>query len=394
MKSLASHGFALRFVAPLAAVFALAPFAAAAESCKTVDEAVAASKKTGKAIFTLLGSETCPPCERMRKDIEGTASWQGVLSQYVYLHIDVNKEQEKFQAWEKLYPSKISGTPHVAVISSDGRIIHNQAGSIGVKELTEFLTKNGKLLTPAVLAKIKSAVEAAQKALDSGDVVTAVSTINPVLGSGGAGEDVQNAEAFAKKLADDAKAKFTAAEEQLKSPETSLTAAVDIVRLSREYTKLTALAADLKKLKVVQNHKDYRDVFEQAKLLDQAALKSTGKDKKDAIAKYEMVARKWPNSAASKYASEKLAALGSTNFTIESPASTDSSASKNPAVKPAKGPKIDKAVAQRTAKSLLDTAETLSKINPVEAKKKAEQVVELVPGTELAKKAEALIKTL
>jgi hypothetical protein len=174
---------------------------------------------------------------------------------------------------------------------------------------------------------------------------------------------------------------------------------VNILKYARDYARLKPLADDLKKLRVVQNHKDHREVFEQARLLDQAALRASSKDKKDAIAKYEQVVRKWPDSAAAKLAGEKLSELGAQVVIVDAP-------SKNPsggtAVKPAagstakppKGGKVDKAVAQRQAKGLLDTAETLAKINPAEAKKKAQQVLDLVPGTDLAKRAEALIKKL
>ena len=320
----------------------------------------------------------------------------------MYLHIDVNKEQDKFRAWDKLFPSNISGTPHVAVVSSDGRIIHNKAGSVDVKDLTDFLTKNGKLLSTAALAQIKAAVEAAQKALDAGDISTAVSKISPVLGTGGAGEDVQKAEAFGKKLVEDAKAKFAEAEEQLKSADTALDAAVSILSMSRDYAKMKALADDLKKLRTVQNHKDHREVFEQARLLDQAAMRVATKNKKDAIAKYELAIRKWPNTPAATYAQAKLKELGSNTIVIVDSADSKSAGSSGDAktagttkpTTPKGGPKLDKAVAERTAKGLLESAEVLAGINKAEAKKKAEEVVKLVPGTELAKRAEALLKKL
>lgn len=322
-----------------------------------------------------------------------------MVTQYVYLHIDVNKEQAKFSAWDKLFPSNISGTPHVAVISSDGRVIHNKGGGVDVKDLTGFLTKNGKLLSPQTLAKVKAAFEAAQKAFESGDVLTAVTTINPVLGSGGAGEDVKNAEDFAKKLIEDAKTKFAAAEEQLKGGDSALEGAVNILKYSRDYAKLKALADDLKKLRLVQNHKDHRAVFEQARALDQAAMRVATKNKKDAIAKYELVVKTWPNTPAATMAQEKLKELGALEVIVidsgdsKAAGSTADSKTTKP-VRPVGGGKLDKGVAERKAKGLLESAEVLAGINKAEAKKKAEEVVKLVPGTELAKRAEALLKTL
>lgn len=334
----------------------------------------------------------------MRKRIETDASWQGTVAQYVYLHIDVNKEQDKFRAWDKLFPSNISGTPHVAVVSSDGRVIHNKAGGVDVKDLAEFLTKNGKLLSAAALAQVKAAVEAAQKALDAGDVATAVSKITPVLGSGGAGEDVQKAEEFGKKLIEDAKGKFKEAEEKLASADDSLEAAVAILGMSRDYAKMKALADDLKKLRTVQNHKDHREVFEQARVLDQAAMRVATKNKKDAIAKYESVVRKWPNTPAATFAQAKLKELGSDAVIVVDTADPKSGDSKTAGTTkptaPKGGAKLDKAVAERKAKGLLESAEVLAGINKDEAKKKAEEVVKLVPGTELAKRAEALLKKL
>lgn len=326
-----------------------------------------------------------------------------MVARYVYLHIDLNKEQENRRAWETKYPSKGSGIPQVTVVSSDGRELHNDSGGVGLKELTEFLTKSGRLLPERALAQIRAAVESAQKALDEGDVATAVSTITPVLGTGGAGEDVQKAEEFGKKLIEDAKAKFAAAEEKLASADTALEAAVDILAMTRDYAKLRALADDLKKLRIVQNHKDHSEVFAQARLLDQAALRLSAKNKKDAIAKYELVMRKWPDTPAAKYASAKLAELGKEDVIVidvggsknagDAGATDDSDSTAGPSTN--KKSKVSKAVAERTAKSLLDTAEVLASVNQKEeARKKAEQVLELVPGTELAKRAEALLKKL
>lgn len=325
-----------------------------------------------------------------------------MVARYVYLHIDLNKEQDSRRAWEEKYPSKGSGIPQVTIVSSDGRELHNKSGGVGLDDLTEYLTKSGKLLGEKALAQIRAAVEAAQKALDAGDVSTAVSTISPVLGTGGAGEDVQKAEEFGKKLIDDAKAKFKEAEEKLASTDGSLEAAVAILEMSRDYAKMKALADDLKKLRTVQNHKDHREVFEQARLLDQAAMRVATKNKKDAIAKYELAVRKWPNTPAATYAQAKLKELGSDTIVIVDSGDSKSTGSSGDAktagttkpTTPKGGAKLDKAVAERTAKGLLESAEVLAGINKAEAKKKAEQVVKLVPGTELAKRAEALLKKL
>jgi tetratricopeptide (TPR) repeat protein len=320
----------------------------------------------------------------------------------VYLHIDLNKEQDNRRAWETKYPSKGSGIPQVTIVSSDGRELHNQSGGVGLDDLTGYLAKSGKLLPERALAQIRAAVEAAQKALDAGDVTTAVSTIAPVLGTGGAGEDVQKAEEFGKQLIEDAQAKFKAVEEKLASAETALDAAVEVLQMSRDYARLRPLAEDLKKLGIVQRHKDHREVFEQARLLDQAALRMATKNKKDAVAKYELVIRKWPDTAAAKYASTKLSELGENVIVVDLDGSKNAAAgdkgdaSKTAGSSAAKTrPKLSQAVAERTAKSLLDTAEVLASINQKDqARQKAQEVIDLVPGTELAKKAEALIKKL
>lgn len=324
-----------------------------------------------------------------------------MVARYVYLHIDMNKEQENRRAWEGKFPSKGSGIPQVTIVSSDGRELHNKSGGVGLDDLTEYLTKSGKLLPERALAQIRAAVEAAQKALDDGDVSMAVSKISPVLGTGGAGEDVQKAEEFGKKLIEDAQAKFTAAEEKLASADSSLEAAVELLQMTRDYAKMRALADDLKKLRIVQNHKDHRDVFKQARLLDQAALRATTKNKKDAVAKYEQVIRNWPDTPAAKYAAAKLAELGEDVIIVDIGGSKNADGAKDDTSKSAGSsttttrPKVASAVAERTAKSLLSTAETLAAINQKDAAKaKLEEVIELVPGTELAKRAEALIKKL
>jgi hypothetical protein len=330
----------------------------------------------------------------------------------VYLHIDVQKEQTNMSAWEKLYKPKGNGTPMVFVISSDGRELHNESGSVGLNDLKTLLAKSGKILGEQILAKIKAAVDSAQKSLEAGQPAKAIATINPVLGTGGAGEAVQEAEAFGKKLLEDAQAKLKAAEENLAAEDKALDAAIEITQISREYAKFRPLAEDIKKLRTKQNHKDFRTFFEQARLLDQAALKAANKQNKDSIAFYQQVATKWPDTAASKLAEEKIAELGGSAEakTAARPVSGKTASGKTASGKTATGktaatgkpavtgkPHVTKAQAEaneRKAKGLLDVAETLADINLPEAKKNAKQVVELVPGTEMAKRAELILKRL
>lgn len=236
---------------------------------------------------------------------------KSAVAQYVYLHIDTDKERDNLTAWEKLHPADRKGIPHVQVVSSDGRELHDESGGITADKLRELLTKSGKQLSPAVNAKIKKAHDLAVKALEAGQIAKAVAAITPALGSRGAGEVAQAAEDFGKKLAEQCRADIQEATSQLESEETALQGALTILRVTREYAKLKAVTDDLKKLAKLKAHKDHKTAFDQARPLDGAAAKAAGGNKKDAIKDYQAAIKKYPDSAVSKLAEEKIAELES-----------------------------------------------------------------------------------
>jgi hypothetical protein len=239
-----------------------------------------------------------------------TDSYKPTVTRYVYLHIDANKEQTNYQAWSKLYKSKGNGIPAVFIVRSDGKELFNQSGGIGLEELKTFLSQAGRQLTDKQQALVKKALDTATKYLEEGQKQKSVAAILPVLGSGGAGEAVQQAETFGKKLVDQARSEFEAAEKKLESADTAVEGALELLQFSRDFGKFAAdLAKELKQVNLRRNHKDTREAFTQAAALDGANILAANKKTKEATAKYQAIVKKYPDTVVAKMAEEKLQAL-------------------------------------------------------------------------------------
>jgi tetratricopeptide (TPR) repeat protein len=322
----------------------------------------------------------------------------------VYLHIDVNKEQGPAAEWNKLFPRKENGIPYVQVISSDGRVLHDKAGGVGLEELTKLLTQSGRILDARTAAQISKALEAAKKYLDEGKPGKAVQSILPVLAAanGAAGEIPQQAIEFAKKLVEQAKADFKDAEGKLGSTDTALEGAMAMLRISRDFAKLPGLADELKQIALKKGHKDTKEVFAQANELLAAETFASTKKSADAVKKYQAVIKKWPESAAAKLAEEKITELGGEPEKVASSSGGKAEADSDKPAKVVKktsssssaGKKTVSAADKKQAEELLSLAETLADGNQDLAKDYAKQVIALAPGTDLADRAEALLKKL
>ncbi len=308
--------------AALGTLTATAPAAA-------IDDAIKTSKQSGKPILVVQGRESCGICKALQGRMESDEKYKALAASYVYLHIDIDKETDVRSAWGKLYPSSETGLPIVQVVSPDGREIYDKGGMVESSVLADLLKKSGKIFTPQILAKIQKALEEATKAYDEGKVSKAVITISPVLGSGGAGEVVINAETFGKKLVEECQKQITTAEEKLAADETAVEGALIMLQVSRDYAKLKPVAADLKKVAVKKAHKDFRQIFEQAREIDQADMMLVNKKPELAKKAYEAIIKKHSDSQAAKLAQAKLDAMSSGNAAAESAAKPTDAAGTN-----------------------------------------------------------------
>jgi hypothetical protein len=302
LRTLSRLRTCLRLSFSLAALFGLASFAPGA----ALDDAIKTSKQTGKPILVVQGRENCGVCQALKRRMESDAKYKALSASYVYLHIDIDKEKDVRSAWSKLFASSETSLPIVQVVSPDGREIYDKGGMVESSVLEDLLKKSGKIFSPQVLAKIKKALDDATKAYDEGNVSKAVSTISPVLNSGGAGETVISADAFGKKLVEECQMQLTDAEEKLGTEDTAVEGALAMLKVSRDYAKLKPVAADLKKVAVKKAHKDFRPIFDQAKEIDQADMMVVNKKPEQAKRAYEAVIKKHPDSAVAKLAQAKL----------------------------------------------------------------------------------------
>ena len=109
-------------------------------------KAIAESQKSEKPLLLLFtGSDWCPPCKALEKNILATAEFKKYADEnLVLLKLDFpsKKEQpdaEKKQNGELAKKYKILGYPTVIVLNSKGKKLGNDVGYDGKKKVTEYI---------------------------------------------------------------------------------------------------------------------------------------------------------------------------------------------------------------------------------------------------------------
>ena len=325
---------------------------------------------------------------------------KSLASQYVYVHIDLNKDQENAAAWrDEFSPQASGGIPRVHIVRWDGKSLYDKTGSIGKKILTEYLKPehSGIRLSRAQLAKAKEIGDKAEKYLADGKIQKAVRAIVKFLGSNAAGEAVGRLDELGEKLAQQAKDNFKVGSEQLESEDEAIDGAIKILGTVQIYGKLPGVGKQLAKEAGKLRRKPGVGIyFKQAGEILRAQKLAAGTRKKSAIAAYKAIAKRYPQGRTAELANEALAELG--EAAVVAPSASSVAAS--PTDDSAKG-SDDEPVASAVspadlakAKSLYDSARKFRRSSPTLAKSYAQRAIKMAPGSEVAERAERLISRL
>jgi SLA1 Homology Domain 1 (SHD1) protein len=243
-----------------------------------------------------------------------------LVAQFVPLKIETDGDQ--WGPFSRKYSHEGNGIPIIFVVRADGEKMYGKSGSLG-DELPRFLSSQlasaGRILTPAQLSQIQTAVSDAQQALQSQDPLSAVKrldTLKKIAPAGKLGSYAAAAIAadqLAAQLVEDGKAALASAQEKLSSGD-KFAGALGILSANRIYGALPELKKDLGAAeRELRKDGSLKEIVAQAEAVDKAlALVSTKNGKKTAAEALAKVAARFPDSDAAKVAQEKIAELEST----------------------------------------------------------------------------------
>jgi hypothetical protein len=237
-----------------------------------------------------------------------------LVAQFVPLKIETDGPQ--WGAWARKYTSEGNGIPIIYVIRADGEKLYGKSGALG-DQLPLFLRAQlvsaGRILSPAELSHVQSAVAEAKEALTAGDSFTAVKRLDALKKIGPAGKlgsyaaAALEADRLVAQLTEEGKAALAAAKEKLAGDD-KLEGALAILSANRIYGALPELKKELGTAeRELKKDASLKETVAQAEAIDKAlALVSTKNGKKAASEALAKIAARYPNSPAASLAQQKI----------------------------------------------------------------------------------------
>jgi len=130
-------------VAAAAAFHLMAPHSSAEENASDkgpafhddFEKARAASVESGKPLIAIFSASWCPPCQTMRREVYPSAEVRPHHDHFVWAYLDADEAANR----PVMSQFKVSGIPHVAFVSPEGRILGHFAGAVPAKDFAEIL---------------------------------------------------------------------------------------------------------------------------------------------------------------------------------------------------------------------------------------------------------------
>ena len=318
-----------------------------------------------------------------------------------FVPLKVETSGEPWQKWASKYRPEGNGIPIIYVIRADGTMLYGKAGSMDGPALRQFmmqyLAQSGRLLTDAETTLLTEALDKAKKAQSENDTAGAIEAIGaakkvgPLGKLGSYAKVAVEADAFATKLEADGKARIAEAQAKLSGGDASLEDALALVEARRMYgafpdlkTELIGVFRELKK-----GETGRRDI-EQAESLDRAKgyLGLPGGQSR-AVSALQRIVTRYPESAVAELAKAELEKLPA-----EAVASRPSTSSETPPSDSRPSTALSRAAVRKKAASNLRMARVFAGSRPEKARKYAEEVIELLPNSDEAAEAKALLRQL
>jgi hypothetical protein len=215
--------------------------------------------------------------ERFEKEAELT---QLIRTQYVFIETSPGSSENK--AFIEHYKLKIESIPHICIVSAKGELVDEAKGA-----------PQGEGLKKLLMAGIEKTGGMKKIASANPKKTTKITKLEP-----------EELEGVLKQVAE--------AKEKLDGEETALEGMVTLLGLNRTYTKIKEVTKEIvPTFATLNKDKAQAAILSQARMLDAAAAAVESKKQKQAVTTYKSVIKKYPDSAAAKYAQTKLDELES-----------------------------------------------------------------------------------
>jgi hypothetical protein len=323
--------------------------------------------------------------------------------QFVPLKVETNGDQ--WAQWRSKYQAEGNGIPIVYVIRADGQQMYGRSGNPGDALpvlMAEQLAQAGRVLSDQESTLLRDALQAAKAALGKDDPHAAVKALSRVkkLGTPGSLGSFARAalelDQLVEQLTQQGKTQLDQAQQTLSGgdhgyPDAAFEALLSLVAAKRIYGTLPALSKDLTAaVRQINRDSSLRDYLKQAEALDRArACIALPAGKRRAAAALRRIVETYPGTPAEKLARNELEKL--TAATDSPAAAADKPAQTGPGDKP---PPTDPKTALKKAAAWLNMAKTFAAKSPEKARKYAQMVIDLVPGTDQAQEAQELLDRL
>lgn len=120
---------------------------------KDYDEALKVSKEENKKVLVYFtGSDWCPPCIRLKRDLFDTEEFAELAQDYVLLYVDIPRNRDLLDAEQWRHNQKLLNSlnrkkvfPLLTVLNAKGKVLDNYSGYGMTGEIgyhLKFLEKN------------------------------------------------------------------------------------------------------------------------------------------------------------------------------------------------------------------------------------------------------------
>lgn len=250
-------------------------------------QAAAKAKKTGLPLFVMFSSPSCKYCREMKQRLKTEPELTKMITtQYVFVETDTGDAEAK--QFIEHYKVNVSGVPHTCIVSAQGEMVAESGGLPQGDGLNKLLLKG--IEKTGGLKNIAS-----QETKNTGPITKLE------------GEELT---AVLKQVAE--------AKDKIASEDTALEGIVELLAVNRVYVRVAEVKKETGPIFAeVNKNKTQKELLVQARMLDSAAAAIEAKNEKLAEGRYQLVIKKYPDSAAAKYAQAKLDAMAETPTSAE-----------------------------------------------------------------------------
>jgi len=274
------------------------------------DKAVALVKRTGRPLLAIGGTNNCPYCVRMAKQLETNAELAPLASKYVILKIDTSTPL--WQEWSRRYEVEGEGVPQVIILRGDGQQIYGKAGA--PIELDRFLERNlseaGVVLTDSEVTDLERLVKEAQKNLKKRDYPKAIELAKECLQENCHAQAVTEARKLLQQLSERARIALKEAQKKFGSKDKSLDGAVALLELNETFAAHAEAHGPIADA-LTSRREDPADatLLEQAVCVRTARGKESAKQYAEAIEAWRELVTRFPDSPGAELAERRMADL-------------------------------------------------------------------------------------